>query len=102
MMQFGAEPHKRNNNMKQPVTPELPGTKPQTKAYSWRDAWLQPLMWQKMALLSINGRRVPWSSETRCPTVGKCQDSEAGVGGFVSRGRGERIRGFCRGKQERG
>jgi hypothetical protein len=33
--------------------------------------------------------------------VGKCQDREAGVGGYVSRGRGEEIGGFPRGNQER-
>ena len=37
-----------------------------------------------------------------CPSVGESQDQEAGVGGLVSRGRGERIGGFRRGKQERG
>jgi hypothetical protein len=26
---------------KQPRTPELPGTKPPTKEYTWRDLWLQ-------------------------------------------------------------
>jgi hypothetical protein len=30
-------PHRRNNNMNQPVTPELLGTKPPTKEYTWRD-----------------------------------------------------------------
>ena len=29
----------RNNNMNQPVFPELPGTKPPTKKYTWRDPW---------------------------------------------------------------
>uniref|UniRef100_A0A0V1KH67 Uncharacterized protein n=1 Tax=Trichinella nativa TaxID=6335 RepID=A0A0V1KH67_9BILA len=27
--------------MNQPVPPELPGTKPPTKEYTWRDSWLQ-------------------------------------------------------------
>ena len=27
----GLQPHRRNNNMNQPVAPELPGTKPPTK-----------------------------------------------------------------------
>ena len=35
-----AEP-KRNNNMNQPVPPELPGTKQLTKDYTRRDSWLQ-------------------------------------------------------------
>jgi hypothetical protein len=29
-----------------------------------------------------------------CPSVGKCQDREAGVGGLVSRWRGDVIRRF--------
>ena len=33
-----------------------------------------------------------------CPSVGECQDREAGVGGLVSRGRGEGIGGFSEGK----
>jgi hypothetical protein len=31
---------KRNNNMNQPVPPELPGAKPPTKDYTWRDSSL--------------------------------------------------------------
>jgi hypothetical protein len=27
--------HRRNNYMNQPVPPELPGTKPPTKEYTW-------------------------------------------------------------------
>ena len=37
----GLKPHWKNNNRKQPVTPELPGTKPPTKGYTWRDPSLQ-------------------------------------------------------------
>ena len=32
-----------------------------------------------------------------CPSVGKCQGQEAGVGGLVSRGRDEGIGDFWRG-----
>jgi hypothetical protein len=39
-----------------------------------------------MALWDINERRGPWHSEG--PSVEKCQDREAGVGGLVSKGRG--------------
>jgi hypothetical protein len=28
---------KKNNNINQPDPPELPGTKPPTKEYTWRD-----------------------------------------------------------------
>jgi hypothetical protein len=38
----------------------------------------------------------------RCPSVGECQDREVGVGGLVSRGRGDGLGGFQRGNEERG
>ena len=31
---------KRNNDMNQPVPPEIPGAKPPTKDYTWRDSSL--------------------------------------------------------------
>ena len=37
--------------------------------------------------------------KAQCPSVGECQDKEAGVGGLVSRGRG--IGDFQRGNQEK-
>ena len=39
--------------------------------------------------------------KAQCPNVGECQDQEAGVGGLVSRGRGDRIGGL-EGKPEKG
>ena len=39
--------------------------------------------------------------KARCPSVGKCKDREAGVGGLVSRGREDGI-GVFPGNQERG
>jgi hypothetical protein len=37
-----------------------------------------------------------------CPSVGECQDKEAGITGLVSRGRRNGIRGIWRGNKERG
>jgi hypothetical protein len=37
-----------------------------------------------------------------CPSVGECQDREAGVAGLVSRGSGDGIGDFQRGNQEWG
>jgi hypothetical protein len=36
-----------------------------------------------------------------CPSVGECQGQEAGVGGLMSRRRGDVIGGFQRGNQEK-
>ena len=42
--------------------------------------------------------------KAQCSCVGECQAREAGVGGLVSRGRGEHIgdRGFSEGKPGKG
>ena len=40
--------------------------------------------------------------KARCPSIGECQGQEAGVGGLVSRRRGDEIGDFQRGNQERG
>jgi hypothetical protein len=37
-----------------------------------------------------------------CPSIGKCQDREAGVGGLVNRERGDGIGSFWRANEERG
>jgi hypothetical protein len=42
-------------------SPELPGTRPPTKEYTWSDPWRWPHVWQKMTLLDISGRRCPWA-----------------------------------------
>jgi hypothetical protein len=39
--------------------------------------------------------------KVQCPSVGECQDREVGVGGLVSRRRGDGIGGFRRGNQKR-
>jgi hypothetical protein len=49
----------------------------------------------------INVRIGPWSVKVLCPSVGECQGQDVGVGGFVSRGKGQRMIGdFWRGNQE--
>jgi hypothetical protein len=40
----GFATHRRNNDINQPDAPELPGTKPSTKQYTWRAPWLEPYM----------------------------------------------------------
>jgi hypothetical protein len=66
--------------MNQPVTPELPGTKPPTKEYTWKNSSPEKAL---------------------CPSVGECQDREAGIGGLESRVRGDEIGGFRRGNWEK-
>jgi hypothetical protein len=34
----GLQPHRQNNNIKQPDPTKLTGTKPPTKEYTWRDS----------------------------------------------------------------
>jgi hypothetical protein len=55
----GLQPHRKNNNINQPDPPELPGTKPPTKEYTW----LQLHILQRMALSCSNGRRASWFYE---------------------------------------
>jgi hypothetical protein len=40
--------------------------------------------------------------KARCPSIGECQDMEAGVGGLVSRRREYGIGAFWRANKERG
>jgi hypothetical protein len=40
--------------------------------------------------------------KAQCPSAGKCQDREVGMGGLVSRGIGDGIGSFCRGNVEKG
>jgi hypothetical protein len=48
------------------------------------------------------GREALVPVKAQCPSIGECQGQEAGVGGLLSRGRGEGINGFRRGNQEKG
>ena len=69
-----------------PIPPD-PGTGPPNKEYTWRDPWSWLHVWQRMALLDINGKRGPKGVE-------ECQCRKLGVGGWVGehphRGRGRR------------
>ena len=48
------------------------------------------------------GGKAVGPEKARCPSVGECQDREAGVGGLVIRGRRDGIGGFQRREEERG
>jgi hypothetical protein len=47
------------------------------------------------------GREALGPVKAQCPSVGECQDREAGVGGLVSMGRGNGMGSFWRGNPER-
>ena len=51
-------------------------------------------------MLDIKERRI--LGPEKAPSIGECQDREVGVGGLVSRERGDGIGYFQRGNQERG
>ena len=59
------------SNINQPDPQNLPGTKPPTKEYTWRDPWLQLHMQQRISLSGINERRVPWLCEGSVPQCRK-------------------------------
>jgi hypothetical protein len=89
--------------------PELPGTKLRSMEYTWMDLWFQPHMYQRIALLSINGRKGPWACEgsmLQCRWMSAW--GGAGVGGWVeeqpywSRGWEDEIGDFWKGNWERG
>jgi hypothetical protein len=52
--------HEGCNSLNWPDPQKLPGTGPPTKEYTWKDPWLWPHMWQRMASLDISERKGPW------------------------------------------
>jgi hypothetical protein len=82
--------------MNQPVPPELPGTKPPIKEYTWRYSRLQPHTVAEDGLVDINERRDLWSCEGSMPQCrgmsGQGSRSEwvnkQGDGGWYVGGRG--------------
>jgi hypothetical protein len=89
--------------MNQPVPPELPGTKPPTKEYTHGGTHDSSCICSRGWPCWTSMKREALGPEkARCPSVGECQDREAGVGWSVSRGREDGIGGFQRGNQERG
>ena len=88
--------------MNQPVSPELSETKPPTKEYTWRNPWLQRICSRGWPCRASMGGEALGPVKALCPSVGECQGQEAGVGGLVSRRRGDGIGGFRRINQERG
>jgi hypothetical protein len=73
----------------QPARPlEFPGNGPPTNEYTWRDPWLWPHTWQRMALLDICGRSGPWSCGGAMPQC-RGMPGQEGRSGWVGRWVGE-------------
>jgi hypothetical protein len=74
-------PMGESNSVNQPDHPELQGTGPPTKEYTWSNTW--PHMWQRMALLASVGGAALEPEGIRFPSVGKFQGGKTGMGGWV-------------------
>ena len=88
--------------MNQPVSPELPGTKPPTK-YTHGGTHGSNHMGSRgwPGRTSMRGEALGFV-KAHCPRVGEYQVREAGVGGLVSTERWNGIEGFQRKNEERG
>jgi hypothetical protein len=76
--------HRKNNNISHLDFPELPGTKPPTKKYTWKYPWLQSSHicrrgWPCQA--SIRGEALG-PVKDRHPSIGEFASREAGVGAW--------------------
>jgi hypothetical protein len=91
------QPHRRNNNMNQPVPPELSKTKPLTKEGTHGSSCICSREWP--CWTSVGGMALGLG-KSRCPSVGKCQGGKVEVVEWVwvhpprSRETAEDIGGF--------
>jgi hypothetical protein len=88
--------------MNKPVSPELQGLNHQPKSPPGGlhgNSCICNRGW--VCQTSVRGEALD-PVKALCPSVGKCQDSEAEVGGLVSRGKGEREGGRGKGEGGRG
>ena len=59
-------------------TPEVIGTKPPNKEYTWRDPWFQPICSRGWSRQSPMGGEALGPVKALCPIVGECHSGEAG------------------------
>ena len=81
----GLQPYGGSNRVNRTDPQELLGTGPPTKEYIWTNPWSWPHMWQRMALLSISGRRGPWAwvcSMPQCRVIPGQEDGSGWVDGW--------------------
>ena len=57
--------------------PELPGTKPLTKDYTWRNPWVQCICSRGWPCWSSMGKEALGLVKVRCPSVEECKGREA-------------------------
>jgi hypothetical protein len=93
----GLQTNGASNSVNRSDPPELLGTGPPTKEYTWSDPWHWPHMWQRMALLVISGRRGPWPWGCSMPQsrgmTGQGNKNGWMSGGAFSQRQGKRGRG---------
>ena len=82
-------------------TPEVIGTKPPNKEYTWREPWFQPICSRGWSRQSPMGGEALVPGKALCPSGRECQEQETGVCVGEQRRR-EGIGGFQRGNQEVG
>ena len=62
---------------------------------------LLPLLFNPRTLL-LTKKSTVCPVKVQCPSIGECQDWQAGMGGLVSRGKGDSIGSFQMGNQKKG
>ena len=67
--------------MNQPLPPVLPGTKPPTKGYTWKDSAPAAYVAEEDLVGHHWEERPLGIANFICPSTGECQGQEAGVGG---------------------
>jgi hypothetical protein len=71
--------------MNKPDLPEIPGTRPPTKEYTWRDHGSSHICRRGWPCRTSMGGEALGPMKAQCPSVGECQDRRAGVSELVSR-----------------
>jgi hypothetical protein len=83
--------------MNEPVSPELPGSKPPIKKTHGGTPGSSCICSRGWPSGSSVGGEALGTVNVLCPSIGECQSQEAGVGRLVSRGRRKVIVNFWKG-----
>ena len=74
--------HKKNNIINQPVSSELPGTKPPNKSTDGETHSSSYICTRECLCQASKGKDALGPVKARCPSVGECQGREVRVGGW--------------------